>query len=320
MRLQEVYSRCRKAMRFFSYINEYKRRQNGREEFLLPDYYEIEDFFRTLEPIAFFRNDIAALRSMYNYAYTSTMDETGAPSKSVDKTNSTTFYRNFDKLCSKVSTITGLFDSIGYCQYEDDRNTETGIDIKLPPNISLIEISKCTRDLNTIFTTCPLITANDGSVSFSAVDVGSVWFSFIVGGASVVAILHSIAALVDKALIIRSHYLTTKEQMEKIKTLAMGNEILESATKLNDSIGKELLNKVSSELASKNNITNPEDIERVKNCLKSLSDWMTKGLEVYASIEAPSEIKAVFPPVEKQALPDSAIKLLTDGLAKDEQK
>lgn len=320
MRLQEVYSRCRKAMRFFRYINEYMRLKNGREEFLLPDRYEIDDFFSTLEPISFFRNDIAALRSMYNYSYTSTMDETGAPSKSVAETNANTFYRNFDKLYSKVSTITGLFDSIGYCQYKDDRNTENGIDIKLPPNISLIEISKCTRDLNTIFTTCPLITANDGSVSFSAVDVGSVWFSFIVGGASVVAILHSIAALVDKALIIRSHYLTTKEQMEKIKTLAMGNEMLEGAQKINDSIGKELLNKVSSELASKNNITNPEDIERVKNSIKSLSDWMTKGLEVYASIEAPGEIKAVFPPVEKQALPDSAIKLLTDGLAKNEEK
>ncbi len=320
MRLQEVYSRCNSAKRHFLFFNEYRGRFNNRKEFLLPDRYEVNSLFSILEPITFFRDDIAALRSMYNYSYTSTMDETGAPSKSVDETNANTFYRNLDKLYSKVITITGLFDSIGYCKYEAETSKENGIDIKLPPNISLTEISKCTKDLNTIFTTCPLITANDGSVSFSAVDVGSVWFSFIVGGASVVVILHSIAALVDKALIIRSHHLTTKEQMEKIKTLEMGNDMLESAKELNDSICKKLLNKVSSELAAENNINDPEDIARLKNSLQLLSEWMTKGMEVYASIQAPSEIKAVFPSVEKQALPDGAIKLITDGLATIEQK
>ena len=48
-----------------------------------------------------------------------------------------------------------------------------------------------------------------------------------------------------------------------------------------------------------------------------LSDWMSKGMEIYAAIGTPDEVKAVFPPVEFQKLASSTTKMLSDG--KDEK-
>lgn len=41
-----------------------------------------------------------------------------------------------------------------------------------------------------------------------------------------------------------------------------------------------------------------------------LKEWIDKGMEVYAAIESPAEIKAVFPPPEAQALPGFMTKKL----------
>ena len=67
------------------------------------------------------------------------------------------------------------------------------------------------------------------------------------------------------------------------------------------------------ELAEEHNISDPEDLGRLRNSIQLMADWMDKGMEVYASIQAPEETKAVFPPIEKQTLPEGIIGLLTEG-------
>lgn len=211
------------------------------------------------------------------------------------------------KLEDKVITITKLLETFNYTQCAN------GFDVKLPPEISLSDLSKCTKDLNTVFSTCPLLANMDGTISFSAVDVGSVWLSFVVGGAAVSAVLTMIAILVDKALIIRSHYLTTKEQAEKIQSLKMSNEMLENAKRINEEIGECLLEKVCHELAEEYHISEAEDMKKLENAIELLANWMSKGMEVYASVQTASETKAVFPPVERQSLSASVIARLTEG-------
>ena len=82
---------------------------------------------------------------------------------------------------------------------------------------------------------------------------------------------------------------------------------------INKQITKGLLAKVSTELAEEHNISDPEDLGRLRNSIQLMADWMDKGMEVYASIQAPEETKAVFPPIEKQTLPEGIIGLLTEG-------
>lgn len=144
------------------------------------------------------------------------------------------------------------------------------------------------------------------------------WLTFLVVGGAAVVTLRLIAELVDKALVIRSHYLTTQEQEEKIRTLQLGNDALENAMDINKQITKGLLSKVSGELADEHGISEPEDVVRLQRSVQLMADWMNKGMEVYASIQAPEETKAVFPPIEKQSLPEGVIALLTDGTQLDE--
>lgn len=254
-----------------------------------------------LEPIAYFKENLSTLKKLRDGA-------TRRPyGLLLPLHDAQLFIDIYTSLGHKVSGIAGLFESIGY---SDNPNC---FNIKLPPNISLLELSKCTKDLNTVFSTCPLFTTKEGTIAFSSVDIGSVWLSFVVGGAAAASILTMVAALVDKAIIIRSHSLTAKEQAERLRSLQLSNDILEQTNKANKQLGKIIMDKVSSDLANEHGISDPEDIGRIKNSIQLVSDWMSKGMEIYAAINAPTETKAVFPPIANQFLSESTIALLTDG-------
>lgn len=73
---------------------------------------------------------------------------------------------------------------------------------------------------------------------------------------------------------------------------------------------KDLTAKTAEELAQGKNITSPEDIERIRMSLDVLMDWSQRGMEIYAAIDSPEEIKAAFPSLETQALPNILTKEL----------
>ena len=301
MRFQEIYNICKKADAMWqpltfeevkSGINTYYKVQN-------PD--SIRATLAQLDAIEAFAVNLAAIRNISTALILAVGDII------VDHRGRNELSAEYIRLRNKVTTINELFDSVQYRQDGD------GFDIKLPPNMSLSELSKCAKDMDILFSTCPLFSNNSVSIIFSAVDVGSVWLSFVIGGAVVAVTLRILAELVDKALIIRSHYFTTQEQEEKIRALKLGNDLLDNAVEINKTISKGLLEQVCTDLAEEHGVTDPEDKLRLKNSLQLLSEWMCKGMEIHPSVLAQEEIKAVFPPIEKQTLPQSMIALLTDG-------
>lgn len=302
MRLQEIYHICQNVSEHLAEpVFEEKKGTGNVPYFKLVNSEIIRNILDELSPITSLNKII---NSIIN---TSVGFEQSEMPINFDQRNRNIFFAEYRELVNRVHTIIDLFESIDYIKEHN------GFDIKLPPEMSLLELSKCTKDLNTVFSTCPLLINVDGSITFSAVDVGSIWLSFVIGGAATTSIITMIAALVDKALIIRSHYLTTKEQAERIRSLQLGNDILEEAKNLNQQIGKKLLEQTSEDLAKEHNIDDPEDLERLKHSIQLLSDWMSKGMEVYAAINAPAETKAVFPPVDKQLLTNDVIKKITAG-------
>lgn len=306
MRLQEIYSICKKTQEVwvemvFEEVNApgivYQKLKN-------PD--AVRVLLSVLEPIEFFAENIAGVkRTSLGFTQTS-----GAIT--FDKTNKAQLLSEYSRLKNKVMTVTDLFESMHYGQASE------GFDIKLPKDISLSELSRCTHDLDIIFSTCPLFADQQENVTFKAVDIGSIWLNFAIVGATVTGTLKILAELVDKVLIIRSHYLTCKEQEEKARSLKLSNDVLENLIQTNKAIGNGLLEQVSTELATQHEITDPEAIGRLNNSIKLLYEWMSKGMEIYASIQASPEIKAVFPPIEKQALPEGAVGMLADGSDKEE--
>lgn len=301
MRLQEVYSICKNVQEEWCSLSFEEKKIPGGVYYRLINADRIRYILATLEEIESFSECISSIKIKSPGFEQVTGDIT------IEQRSKSNLEAAYHQLENKVVTITELFESLNYKQ------NSSGFDIKLPPDITLSDLSKCTKDLSTIFSTCPLFSNAEGTITFSSVDVGSVWLSFVVGGAATIGILTMIAALVDKALIIRSHRLTTKEQSEKIRTLQLSNDILENANEVNKTITKSLLDKVSTDLANDHNITEPEDIGRLKTSIQLLSDWMNKGMEIYAAVEAPTETKAVFPSVEVQSLPENTLALLTSG-------
>lgn len=307
MRLQEICTICKDVLNSWPRLAlEEKKDSTDSSYYVLANIEDVKAILKQLESINCFNDNIAAIRR------TSVDFELNRGKGYINKNSRITLTAEYNTLKTKVVAINELFDSVDYKQ------NENGLDIKLPPNISLAELSKCTRDLDKVFSTCPILSKQEGEISFTAVDVGSAWLTFAVAGASI-ALLKAVAELVDKAIIIRSHNLSCQQQKEQVRSLEMGNEMLDTIVKVHEEMGAKLLNKMCAELAEKNSITEAEDRERIRNSIQLLSDWMGKGMEIYASIQSAPEVKAVFPPIEKQALPSGRISLLTDGEEKGEE-
>lgn len=188
---------------------------------------------------------------------------------------------------------------------------EYGFDIKLPPNATLQDLCVLVKNLDFVFSQCPLFRKDDGQITYSGVDVGSAWLTFTVVGAGAIYILNKLAEFVDKCIIIRSHWLTCKQQEESLRRLKLSNDILNELENKNQAILEKAKEQVISELAASDGIVDPEDNERLKYALNVFIEHMNKGMEIYACVGAPQEIKAIFPAVETQALPDTALKMLT---------
>ena len=204
-----------------------------------------------------------------------------------------------------VRSIKATFKEVGISE------REYGFDIKLPPNVTLRDLSVLIKNLDSVFSQCPLFRKDDGQITYSGVDVGSAWLTFVVIGAGAIYILNKLAEFVDKCIIIRSHWLTCKQQEESLRRLKLSNDILNELEKKNQAILEKAKEQVVSELATNNDIVDPEDNERLKYAMNVFIEQMNKGMEIYACVGAPQEIKAIFPAVETQALPDTALKMLT---------
>lgn len=300
MRLQEIYYVCKNVIELWPEpAFEEKRATGGAVYYVLKNTGAIVDTLNKLDEATFLAERIERVRM------TAIRFQQLEGIATFDGSAKNTFSKEYNELKIGVRTVVDMFWSMNYAQNSD------GFDIKLPPNMSLADLSKCAKDLDTIFKQCPILTRLEGAITLTDVDVGSIWLTFAIAGASV-AILKGIAELVDKAMIVRSHYLTTKTQMEAIRGLKIANDILEQQKNVSIVFGNALLEKAASELSEKHSITDPEEMGHVKRSIELLSNWMGKGMEVYAAIQAPPDVKAVFSPIEKQALPEETMKLLAE--------
>lgn len=223
----------------------------------------------------------------------------------ISQNNLSTIQATSNRIKTYLEAMAQLCETMGIKSRAD------GFDIKLPPNITLEELSKCLKDFDTIFTQCPTL-RQEGKVNLENVDIGSIWLVFTVIGGSVI-FLKALAELVDKALIIRSHWLTCKEEEERVKTLGLKNDTLESLVGVHSEVLKKIKEDAVNELAQAHSIEDPKEKERLSLSLNLLDSWMQRGVEVYSAIGSAEEVKAVFPPIERQALSEEVIKMITSS-------
>lgn len=218
------------------------------------------------------------------------------------------FKEKFGILETKVYTIIDLYESMNLGE------AKVGLEVKIPQTESFSKYIDILRDLNFIFEQCPYCRIKDERLEFSGTDVGSMWLMFALISEGTYRILNNIGKLVDKAMAIKSHFLTLKMQEEEYEAMkARGEitaEVLEAFQQMKKITYKKYVHELSEEIEA---TSDAEEESKVEKSLEKLANLIDKGVEIYTSIEIPKEVKAVFPVSDQQnALPDEVLKYLED--------
>lgn len=298
MRVQEMFYIVNHALEHWE--DPVFQSQNGSASYSLRN---AADLVSLLEPLKPFSEIRAQIDEIYATDMTFYKGVTGAftPQERNDIIN------RMNSIKTNLLTMRSMCEALGV------ESTSSGFDIKLPPNMTLAELSKCAKDLDNVFNQCPILRNNDEEVRLRGVDIGSIWITFSIigaGGATAFFILRNLAAMVDKIMTVREHAAVCKQQEELARQAGIKSQAFQTIVDSNNAIIKNLTQHCAEELASDNGIDSPDDIERIRGSFSILMEWIEKGMEVYAAIDAPEEIKSVFPPLEVQALPEFKIRKL----------
>lgn len=209
-------------------------------------------------------------------------------------------------LLDKMVAIIDLCESMNFEENPD------GFDIKMPVPKDFIEFADNINQLKRFFQTCPIIKDQDANIELSKTDVGSFWMQFTIIGSAVAMVLKSLAKVAQEALKVRSYYLICERQKEALRTDVTRNDILEDVDKLYEKMIKASLDDSVKNLDDGDKKLTPEEKEGARQSIETLGKLMSKGLEIYSSIEAPSEIQTLFPEPKDQEKIELTPKLIKD--------
>lgn len=207
-----------------------------------------------------------------------------------------------------MQTIIDLYENMNIS------NGGNGVDIKMPPCDDLKDYISYLKDIDFIFSQCPFLQYENEIIKFDSVDVGSNWLKFAIATTSTCMILTGVAALVDKALILRSHYISIQQQEETLKSIQIKNELskeqIETFNLLRATYMKDAISSLEKDLGE---LDNPEERDKAERSLEKLELLLEKGCEIYATLDSPEEIQSLFPEIQGNLeLPDNIMKYLEE--------
>ena len=213
------------------------------------------------------------------------------------------------KLLAEMNMIIKLYELLNTQKLEEMGG---GFDIKLPQFDDIGDFSKCLGDLEFIIKQCPYLNLDDCRIKYGSVDVGSTWITFLLIGAGASAMLLNLSKLIDVAVKIKSHVVTVKMQEETLRSMEIKNEMAsefcDTFKKMNNAIIDQRLAELQQEIGS---LKDGEEKDKTRRSLEKLAFWMDRGMQIYSTIDAPKEIRDLFPEqVEATYLTDNIQKLL----------
>lgn len=216
-------------------------------------------------------------------------------------------------LKNKIEIIIELCESLGYDK------SESGFEVKLPETNDLGEFASNVDNLNKAIQLCPFIKEKDADIRLVKTDIGSTWLEFAIIGAQVATVLTALGYFAKSALKIKSMYITCEQQKEAVKGAQIKNNLADEITNLyKDIIKATAVNEVKNLEEKLNKPLNPEDRTSAEKSLEILGKLMSKGLEIYATLDSPPEAKDVFPTADEQKLLPGILKLLPSSTNEDE--
>lgn len=184
---------------------------------------------------------------------------------------------NKEEILAKMNCIIELYEGMTISD-----NTNIGFDIKMPKTDCFSEYVSNLKDLDFIISQCPLLKNDDGEIKFEGVDVGSTWLIFGIAGVTLV-ILKSIAVLLDKTIVLKSHLTSIKQQEEILTTMRKKNQLLEEEIKIFRELKDYYINNAVDELEQECDykFKDGEEKDKTKKSMEKLIVLLDKGMEIY---------------------------------------
>lgn len=309
MKFENIYRLCKKH---YNDINELKWHETGLNRGLE----EIEIIQQAIEQLIQIECLRGELKNLSNYV------ERAKQYGILEEEYIPDFDETRIKIRTQMDTILALYESMNLHIKETP-----SLDMRIPDCDNFTDFKKIINEIEFIVTKCPFTQHETESLRFEGVDIGSQWISFAVSGIAVVAtgsiLLNNIAAFIDKCLVIRSHYLTIKQQELEIErsSIEQGekNELLKNINRLYKIYIENAIEELEEETGCK--ISDGDERGRAEQSMEKAGNLIDKGLQIYASIDSPKEIKALFEPLEMKYLSiEQELKAIEDKKNKQSKK
>lgn len=290
MRFSEIYVRCNEC--YINVYEEIKKINNGIEKNSITEL-EIHNCLRNILNYCQELRDISGIK---NY---------------LQDIENILFDRNLksEKLLYKLETLrSSIWAIMNLLMANGIEHGNWGLDIKMPPIDNITDFKKYIDDLEFIFTKCPFFKDDKESLKIRGVDIGSIWLVLAISGITVTTgsvLINNIAAFIDKCYVIKSHKLTCEQQKIELEKARIELKQKEDMIKTVDQMYQISVSNAISDLENitKIEIEDNDERDRVIQSFDRLDKLIDKGLQIYASIDSPQEVKAVFAPIEMHYLP-----------------
>lgn len=305
MKLYNVYRLCKEHL---IYLETIKFKKEGKNElYTISSWSLIQKHLDLIKKIPSFRDCV----NDYISSVPVLVREDVSPQ--VDSSTAQRINSKLKIITDKMNVIIELYENMNI---GEDSN---GLDIKLPPCDDLKDYISYLKDIDFIFSQCPFLQCENETLRFGSVDVGSNWIKLTLATASTCMILNNTAALVDKALVLRSHYASIQQQEEMLKSIQLKNELTSAQIETFNLLRKTYMDTTISLLENDlSKLENPEERDKAERSLEKLAELLDKGTEIYATLDAPEEVQALFPEIQGNLeLPDNIMNYLED---KEEKK
>lgn len=185
------------------------------------------------------------------------------------------------------------------------------INIKLPPINDFEELSKVSHDIHISLTQILYNEEINGQTKIVSVENGSIWLNVFIGGAGGVAI---VGALVWSAAVIYKKIQEGRLLEQTVRGMEVKNTSIEDILTAQKK-STELMIKAEAEYIQTTHFKEnaPENIERIKNSVKTLAELIEKGAEIHPALVAPEQVSNLFPNVKNLLGVESKIKRIGEG-------
>jgi hypothetical protein len=185
------------------------------------------------------------------------------------------------------------------------------VSIKLPEERDFAGVIK---DLNAINTAISQNVLNDkisGVVVVKSWQPGSLWIDLYLGSPAAVGLVGGIAWA---AAVVRKKWHEGSVMGNIADSMKIKNEMLEILKKGVEDHVKLVVESEAKNLLNHNfaEDENPDQVERLKHGIKTFADLIQRGAEVHPALQAPEDVKNLFPDFKKLDVIESKQKLLEE--------